>query len=808
MYVKAAKTEDLILAMLTDKGRLLREEPYAHEYPFCWRCSTPLLYYAKDSWFVKMSGLRQGLLEANDTVNWIPSHLKDGRFGQWLREGKDWAFSRERYWGTPLPVWMARDKNGRLSGDPLVVGALADLEKYRADKPAFLHVMRHGEAENNVRNILDSGQGSYGLTEQGQKQAIRSARALKKKLSAKRQKVYAVIASPVQRTRETAELVAQELGIKKVIYNKELKEIELGPSLAGCHDGTYLDRYPTYRSRFEERPLKGESLHDLRARMYRVVSGIQEKYAGKHVLIVSHEYPIWMMAMTTEGWTQEQAVVEKEARDPDSFVTFAQVISLTLKNVPRDETGLIDLHRPYIDEVRLRHSKSKRILTRVPDLVDVWFDSGAMPYAQWHWPFEHTDQFEDQFPADFISEGIDQTRGWFYTLLAVSVALGKGAPYRNVLSFGHVLDEKGQKMSKSKGNVVVPAQVMDEVGVDAARWYFYTVNAPGDSKAFSMKDVRERLTRFVMTFENCVRFWELYAANSQQPTANGLDFHHGDRPAHLLDRWLLSRLHRATQEATEHMEAYDLTGAARALERFTIDELSQWWLRRSRKRRQAMGVLRHVLLELDKLLAPFIPYLAEDIHLRLHRGTVPGTESVHLHDWPVADPAYFETALEEYMSRIREFVTAGLAIRKEQGIKVRQPLASVTVPLAQLLEPDLEELLCDELNVKKALYDAASNVSLDLNISPALEREGWVREIIRTIQGMRKEAGYAFDAKVSGQWSADDRECVDTITEWTDIITDEALLERFQQMPKQGNWDVQRTFEVTPGKSLWVGIKR
>ncbi|HXV26786.1 MAG TPA: class I tRNA ligase family protein [Candidatus Paceibacterota bacterium] len=804
-YVKDAKTEQRIVDLLAAKGRLVREQPYEHEYPFCWRCGTPLLYYAKDSWFVSMSSLRAKLLSANAGVNWIPGHLRDGRFGQWLNEGKDWAFSRERYWGTPLPAWSVTDRRGKPSGEPLIIGSYEELEKYRADKPATLWVMRHGEAENNVKNIVDSGQGNFGLTATGRAQARRAARNLARKLRSRRQKFAAVISSPIQRTRETAEIAAEELGIRRVVTDKRLAEIELGPTLAGCHDSRYHDAYPTYRLRFEQRPPNGESLEDLRARVWTVLRDLQVKYAGKHILVVSHEYPIWMMAMASAGWDRRTAIAAKEARDPKPYVTYAQVEPMTVKNLPRDATGTVDPHRPFVDEVVLRHPATKKILRRVPDLVDVWFDSGAMPLAQWHWPFENRTVAQGQFPADFIAEGIDQTRGWFYTLLAVSVALGKGAPYRNVLSFGHVLDDKGRKMSKSKGNVVDPAKVMDDVGVDAARWYFYTVNAPGDPKLFDMKDVRERLTGFIMILENCLRFWELYAAHGA-----GGDWRHGERPTHMLDRWLMSRLHRVIADTTAKMEAYDPTAAARELEHFVVSDLSQWWLRRSRKRPEALGFLRHVLLELDKLLAPFVPYLAEDMHQRLHRGAAPGTESVHLHDWPAADPVHFDTAVEEQMARLREFVTAGLAQRKDAGIRVRQPLASVTVPLPAPLPGDLEQLLKDELNVKSVAYEPAGSVSLDRNISPVLMREGWAREVMRQLQDMRKEAGLKMGEHAYGQWHAADADLADAIGEWADAIATDTSLKPFVRRPddERTSLTVEKEFELAPGKSVWLGVRK
>ena len=265
-------------------------------------------------------------------------------------------------------------------------------------------------------------------------------------------------------------------------------------------------------------------------------------------------------------------------------------------------------------------------MKKVPDLIDVWFDSGAMPYAQWHWPFENTKTFKDQFPADYIIEGIDQTRGWFYTLLAISTLLGKGIPYRNVMVNGHALDEHGKKMSKSLGNVVRPDEIMDLVGVDATRWYFYTASTLGESIVVSKKSAQDRLKGFIFTLQNCVRFYELYSqeVSSYKSFASS---------SNLLDKWMLSKFNGLVDQVTSDLDKYDPTSASRSLEKFVVEDLSNWWLRRSRKRKEALVLLRSLLLDLSKILAPFAPFLAEDIHRRMHRGYKAGTLSVHLHDW-------------------------------------------------------------------------------------------------------------------------------------------------------------------------------
>jgi isoleucyl-tRNA synthetase len=351
--------------------------------------------------------------------------------------------------------------------------------------------------------------------------------------------------------------------------------------------------------------------------------------------------------------------------------------------------------------------------------------------------------------------------------------------------------------------VVKPDEVIAAVGVDTARWYFYTVNDPGDPKNFSMREVRERLTGFMGTLQNCIRFWELY---TNAPEAR--NFSHGDQPKHLLDRWVMSRLHRLIADATKAMDAYDLTAAARGIERFVVDDLSQWWLRRSRKRSESLGLLRHILLEVDKLLAPFIPFTAEDMHVRLHAGATPSTISVHLHDWAVADQSLVSDDLEVQMAQVRQFITTGLAIRKDQGIKVRQPLASMTVPLAKPLPDDLADLMREELNVKQLIYDAALPVALDTTIGSELRAEGYAREIMRAIQDMRKEAGLSVGDKASCQWESGSDDIISAIGVHQEMIVRETGLAQFVQGSLVGDYAIKKDLELAPGMLLSIGLRK
>ncbi|OGM99610.1 MAG: hypothetical protein A2817_00355 [Candidatus Yanofskybacteria bacterium RIFCSPHIGHO2_01_FULL_39_8b] len=813
-YVKDPKTGDLIIEKLKVGNRLLKVEDYEHDYPFCWRCDSPLLYYAKSSWFIKMSAVRERLLKNNQKINWFPEHIKEGRFGQWLQEGKDWAFSRERYWGTPLPIWKCQKCE-----EYKAVGSIAEMEqsaRAAGIKRNNYYALRHGYTTRDERNrMLISSEiksDKYHLTDEGREQIEKSAQFLKNNVE-----IDMIYSSPFIRTTESAEIVAKLLH-SKVYKDDRLREIGHGGCEGESHSACpFRDKKQTMDDKHHE---MGESWNDVRKRMAEFINSMDSEYSGKNILIVSHGDPIWLLDNIGNGAMEEEILAEiSDGRE--GYPGLGEVRKLDWKFIPRNEHGELDLHRPFIDSIYLKCDECGASMKKVPDLIDVWFDSGAMPFAQWHFPFENKKTFKEQFPADFIVEAVDQTRGWFYTLLAISTLLGKGNPYKNVMVLGHTLDEHGKKMSKSIGNVIRSDELMDVVGVDATRWYFYTANTIGESMVVSQKGAQERLKGFIFTLQNCVRFYELYSSELQA-TSYKL------QAKSSLDQWILSKFHGLVDEVTQSLDKYDPTNAARAIEKFVVEDLSNWWLRRSRKRKEALELLRFLLLELAKLLAPFTPFLAEDVYRRLTNDQRPTTndkkESIHLHDWPKVNKKLINKKLEEEMEEVRDIVTAGLALRKEKQIKVRQPLASLKLKISAKdgsapggkneklkIKEELLNLAKEELNVKEVIYDEnqKEEIALDFELSAALINEGYARELIRQIQDMRKEAKYRLDAKVFGQWHSDDQELSSAIHEWTEEIKKEALLNKFVSGPQDKRvYDIEKEFELVSEKKIWIGVRK
>ena len=500
-FVKDA--DPLVLKDLDAEGKLFDAPKFEHDYPFCWRCDTPLIYYARESWFIKMTAVKDDLVRNNKTINWIPASIGEGRFGNWLENIQDWGVSRNRYWGTPLNIW---------------------------------------ECECGHQHSIGS-----------------------------REELY------------------------KMSGNEKAKTVEF--------------------------------------------------------------------------------------------------------------------HRPYIDEITITCPECGKQMKRVPEVIDCWFDSGAMPFAQHHYPFENKDLFEQQFPADFISEAVDQTRGWFYSLLAESTLLFNKAPYKNVIVMGHVQDENGQKMSKSKGNAVDPFNALETYGADAIRWYFYTSSAPWLPKRFSGKAVQEGQRKFMGTLWNTYAFFVLYA-NIDNFDASKYTLEYDKLP--VMDKWLLSKLNSTVAEVDSNLDQYRIPEAAKALQDF-VDEMSNWYVRRSRERFWAKGMeqdkinaymtLYTALVTICKAAAPMIPFMTEDIYQNLVRSNdANAPESIHLCDFPVVNKDHIDKKLEEDMEDVLDAVVMGRACRNEAAIKNRQPISRMYIKSDFTLSEFYQEIIEDELNVKEVVF--------------------------------------------------------------------------------------------------------
>jgi isoleucyl-tRNA synthetase len=561
--------DKLIIENLAKRDLVYAAETIEHTYPFCWRCDTPLLYYATDNWVVSVTSVKEQLIANNKQVNWTPKHIRDGRFGKWLENARDWAISRNRFWGAPLPIWVTED------GEVLVIGSVA-----------------------------------------------------------------------------------------------ELKERAVNPEKIG------------------------------------------------------------------------------------------------------------DLHRPYVDDIEIK-TDSGKIAKRIPEVFDCWFESGSMPYAQDHYPFENKEGWEKNFPADFIAEAIDQTRGWFYTLHVLATALFDKPAFKEVITSGWVVAADGEKLSKRKKNYAPMDEVFDQYGVDSMR--FFMASSPivnGEDVRFSVEYLRDVQRNVFMTLNNVFSFYKLYADVDGWKPDKPLEEPHS---SNVLDQWMLARLNQAINEVTDGMEKYRLDRAARPITEL-LDDISNWYVRRSRRRfwkaeddtdkNQAYATLHYVILRTCQLLSPFSPFLPDYIWREMVQGTnLP--ESVHLSDWPsVKEPDSASAKVLEDMKLARSYIVEGLAQRAAAGIKVRQPLSSVEVPA---VPEKFKNIIAEELNVKEVRSIAKSSINLDTNVTAELKEEGIARELVRVVQNARKNAGFNVEDRIKTQIRSDSLDIIAAAEKFKDLINTETL---------------------------------
>ncbi len=752
----------LIIKYLAKVGTLLAKEKIIHSYPHCYRCETPLLYYALPSWFVNIGKVKNDLLNCAKSINWVPSYLKEGRFRNIMESAPDWTISRNRYWASPLPIWKSK------SGEMMFVNSKDDLKSKTKKSGNRYFVMRHGEAENNVDKIFhENSQNNAALTELGKEQVLKSINSFNKKIDL-------IISSPLERAKQTTLIFNEKLNFsaEKIIYDERIREWEIGK---GWEGKTKDEVFHYFHNDYFHMPTKeisnGENFAQLIKRVGEFIYEIDQKYKNKNILISSHDGVSMALQFILNGFT----FFDLKKNGPIKGLKNAEIKELNFVPLPHNENYELDLHRPYIDVITLVDEKGEEY-KRIPEVIDCWFESGSMPFAQDHYPFsaqggsasggENLDWKKNNFPAGFVAEYIAQTRTWFYYTHVISSILFKKAPFKNVVTTGTILAEDGEKMSKSKNNFPDPWILFDKYGVDALR--FYLMSGPlmkGEDINFSEKAVQDISNKIINRLENVLAFYELYrdvSLENAHSTSSGQT-----SSTNVLDVWILVRLEELITETTNGMEKYDMFLATKPIELF-IEDLSVWYLRRSRERikegdKEARATLYFVLKTLAKIMAPFTPFMSENIWQKLKiypekSGASDDEESVHLAEWPHfakatrGKPDFVYKLLNLFnkedskilvnMQKTREIVSFGLQARQKAGIPVRQPLSQLRIKNYEL-GIEYEELIKDELNVKNIAEDTSleTEVILDTEITGELKEEGNYRELVRAIQDMRKKEG-------------------------------------------------------------------
>jgi isoleucyl-tRNA synthetase len=754
IYVKDA--DPTITSDLDKMGKLFKQERIVHRFPYCYRCGTPLLQKAQPSWFLDVQGLKPQLLKNNEKINWVPKHLKKGRFKKGIEMAPDWCVSRTRYWASPMPVWQ-KEENGQVV-ERVVIGSRDELRERASQKITKLTLLRNGELENS-QQFQDKTPNTF----------LYSAAEKVEELAGK-----------LEFSNNPEVVLSETLGSDAkhqefVNIQEQLIKEQQVETLGDLDEKTLVDAFKAQISELQNG-----------------FSEILSKYEGQEIYMLTHAEIIVFLRHIYEGRSLKESFSLQVKPMYPMLMYFNGV-------------ELLDLHRPKIDKITIKGESGE--LTRVKEVLDVWMDSASMPYASKHYPFEDKKQFEQNFPADFVIEYIAQTRAWFYVMHVLGTALFDSNPFKNVVTTGVIFGTDGRKMSKSYGNYPDPKLILDKYGAEPLR--LYLMGAPvmvGEDINLDEEGLKEQVRNFILPLWNCYAFFVTYA-NIHDWEVKQVD------SKHMLDRWLKAQLQQSTKAITKNFDAYDLPAVVREY-LVLLENLSKWYIRRSRERfaagdEGALSTLYTVLLEITRLIAPIAPFISEEIYQNLKQSHDP--DSVHLDHFPKVDNESLqeESLLLTQMQNVREIVNLGQSLRAQKGIKVRQVLASIAIKTKDGAKGEawMDELIKQELNVKDVKWsqqlDEAQgmvvmdsqllgiSVSLDTNLTPQLLEEGLLRELIRLISDLRKKEGLTIGDSIG----------IEIATNATMVIK---VIEHFKEELKQSLYAdrIELVTDLTSAKEL------